>query len=389
MINPQSTLWENVLRALNNGQQPTEAQWQALTPDERELMELLQKERLTEHAVDVLNSMNEDRAWMKLRGSMPRSLSARIINIRWLKYAAVMAGLLMLGATAFLLSRKSSSPQRIVEGKYSTQPVNPKQAMLVLADGRRIELNKNPDSKIQQGQTEIINIDTALLKYSAVAATAKPAEFNTLIVPRGGKYKIQLADGSEIWLNAESKLRYPVHFGGVSKREVFLQSGEAYFKVAHNAALPFVVNANGMAVQVLGTEFNVNTYTNNYATTLVQGSVQLSASTGGSILQPGEQSVFTEGKFTNRVVDVATYTAWKDGQIIFEETPLEEVMNCLGRQYDLTFRFTTPQLKALKFGGRLRRTDHIEDVLTIIEKAGYVTFSLQGKTILVSPAISK
>jgi transmembrane sensor len=260
--------------------------------------------------------------------------------------------------------------------------------MLVLADGRSIELNKTPDAKIRQEQAEIINIDTSILRYIAATGTIKPAAFNTLIVPRGGLYKVELADGSEVWLNAETKLRYPVHFGGVAKREVFLESGEAYFKVTPNAAQPFMVKAGEMDVTVLGTEFNVNTYTKNYATTLAHGSVKLSSGTTTAMLQPGEQTVYAEGKFTRRVVDVDTYTAWKDGQIILEEAPLEEVMNSLGRQYDFTFEFTSPQLRERKFGGRLRRTEHIEDVLTVIEKAGYVKFSIKGKTIFVSPVMS-
>jgi ferric-dicitrate binding protein FerR (iron transport regulator) len=261
--------------------------------------------------------------------------------------------------------------------------------MLVLADGQRIELEKSANSNILQEQAEIINIDTTVLRYTASSEAIKPAAFNTLIVPRGGQYKIELADGSEIWLNAETRLRYPVHFGGVAKREVFLESGEAYFKVKRNTEMPFVVKAGGMDVQVLGTEFNVNTYTNNYATTLAHGSVRLSGGTATTMLKPGEQGVYTEGIFTRKAVDVDTYTAWKDGQIIFEEAPLEVVMNSLGRQYDFTFEFTSPALKERKFGGRLMRTQQIEDVLTIIEKAGYLKFSIQGKTIFVSPAMSK
>ena len=122
---------------------------------------------------------------------------------------------------------------------------------------------------------------------------------------------------------------------------------------------------------------------------MAHGSVQLSAGSAATKLVPGEQGVYAEGIFTKKAVDVDTYTAWRNGQIIFEEAPLEEVMNSLGRQYDFTFEFTSPELKERKFGGRLRRTAQIEDVLTIIEKAGYLTFSIQGKTIFVKPVLSK
>jgi transmembrane sensor len=384
----QRLLWEEVLRNVNSGQQPTADQWHALSPDERELIESLQKQQLTAHSVEFLDSINEDKVWLKLNENLQRQHPRRVVRMRFLRYAAVFAGLLMLGASVLLLLKKNEAPQPVTAGKYITDPVNPKRAMLVLADGRSIELNKTPDAKIRQEQAEIINIDTSILRYIAATGTIKPAAFNTLIVPRGGLYKVELADGSEVWLNAETKLRYPVHFGGVAKREVFLESGEAYFKVTPNAAQPFMVKAGEMDVTVLGTEFNVNTYTKNYATTLAHGSVKLSSGTTTAMLQPGEQTVYAEGKFTRRVVDVDTYTAWKDGQIILEEAPLEEVMNSLGRQYDFTFEFTSPQLRERKFGGRLRRTEHIEDVLTVIEKAGYVKFSIKGKTIFVSPVMS-
>lgn len=380
-------LWEEILRTVNSGQLPTEEQWHALTPDEKELIEMLQREKLTTNSVEFLDSMDENKAWWKLSGNMQRHLPGRAIRMRFLRYAAVFAGVILLGAAALFLRRSGNLPQPVIAGTYITAPVNPKRATLVLADGRNIELNKSPDSRIQQGQAEINNIDTTLLRYTAAAGAVKPAGFNTLVVPRGGKYKIELADGSEVWLNAETQLRYPAHFGGVTRREVFLERGEAYFKVKQNAELPFVVVAGGMDIQVLGTEFNINTYTKNYATTLVQGSVKLSAGAAVSMLQPGQQAIYAEGGFARRLVDVDTYTAWKDGLIVYEETSLEEVMNSLCRQYDFTVEFTSSQLKERKFGGRLRRTEHIEDVLTIIEKAGDVKFSIRGKTIFVDKAL--
>lgn len=381
----QPQLWENVLRTISSGQQPTNEQWLALSPDEQALIEMLQKEKLTDRSIEFLDKVDDDKAWVQLSEKIQQPLPARAVRMRFLKYAAVLAGILLVGATTFLLLKKENAPQQPVAGKYTTEPVNQKRATLVLADGSSIELDKNPGSRIEQGQAEVTNIDTSLLRYTAEAGAVQPAGYNTLIIPRGGKYKVELADGSEIWLNAESKLRYPAHFGGVTKREIFLEAGEAYFKVKRNTELPFVVKAGGMDVQVLGTEFNVNTYSKNYATTLVHGSVKLNAREEATTLQPGQQALYAEGAFRKRSVDVYTYTAWKDGQIIFEETTLEEVMNSLGRQYDFTFQFTSPQLKDRKFGGRLRRTAQVEDVLAIMEKTGDLKFNIQGKTILVSP----
>jgi transmembrane sensor len=385
----QPPLWEEVLSAIHNGQQPTEEQWRALKPDERELIEGLQQQQLTAVSIGFLSNMDEDKAWLALRENIRKQstnrMTGRIRPMRFMKYAAIAAGVLLIGAATLFLLRKGNSTQPVVEGKYITQPVNTKRAMLVLADGSHIELNKAPDSTIRQGLAAITNIDTTLLRYTATTGAAQAAEYNTLIVPRGGKYKIELADGTEVWLNAETKLRYPTHFGGVSKRAVFLESGEAYFKVKRNTALPFIVTAGGMEIKVLGTEFNVNTYTQHYATTLAHGSVQLSSGTATTKLQPGEQGVYVAGAFTSKPVDVDTYTAWKDGRIILGETPLEEVMTSLGRQFDFTVEFTSPRLKERKFGGRFSNTRQIEDVLTAIGKAGNIQFSIRGKTIFVSP----
>ncbi|MBO9635328.1 MAG: FecR domain-containing protein, partial [Chitinophagaceae bacterium] len=310
--------------------------------------------------------------------------------MKWMKYAAVLAGLLMIGAATYLFfDKKEKVPSGIAGNNYVTKPLDPRRATLVLADGESIQLQENPDSKFQQGQTEITNIDTSLLKYTAHEGLVKPAGFNTLIIPRGGQYKLELADGTEVWLNAATKLRYPAHFGGVTRREVFLESGEAYFKVKKNTALPFIVNAKGMEVQVLGTEFNVNTYTKDIATTLVNGSVRLNATGLQAMLDPGLQGSLSNGRFSTKTVDTEIYTAWKDGQIIFDEISLEEATNNLSRLYDFDFVFSSPELKTRKVGGRLKKEAHIEDVLALIEQPAYVKFNINGKTITVSQVMSK
>ncbi|HVK46618.1 MAG TPA: FecR domain-containing protein [Pseudobacter sp.] len=308
---------------------------------------------------------------------------------KWMKYAAVFLGLIIAATITYLILDNKRDASETATAQYVTEPLDPRRATLVLADGESIELQENPDSKFRQEQTEILNIDTSVLKYSASEGLVKPAGYNTLIIPRGGQYKLELADGTEVWLNAATRLRYPAHFGGVTRREIFLESGEAYFKVKKNTALPFIVNVKGMEVQVLGTEFNVNAYTNSLATTLVSGSVRLNAAGLQSMLQPGYQGLLVNGKITTQPVDTEIYTAWKDGQIIFNEVSLEEATNNLSRLYDFDFEFSSPELKLRKVGGRLRKEAHIEDVLALIEQPAYVKFNIKGKTILVSQVMSK
>ncbi|AXY73115.1 DUF4974 domain-containing protein [Paraflavitalea soli] len=391
-MNMQPPPWETVLRAIHSGQQPPAAAWQALTAEEQELLDLLQKEKLTAHALELLGNIDEEAAWRKVsEGLEKQRTQKRMVHMRFLRYAAIIVGILLMGATGYLLLKtdKQPVPRDVVSGTYITEPLNHKRATLVLDDGRRLDLHQQADSTIHQGQTAINNIDTSLLKYTAVTETLKPAGYNTLIIPRGGKYKIELADGTEVWLNAETILHYPVHFGGVASRKVVLEKGEAYFKVKPNAKLPFIVNAGEVDVRVLGTEFNVNTYTSVPTTTLVHGSVQLNGDAASSTLRPNEQAKYSNGAFVRKTVDTETYTAWRFGQMIYEEITLEEVMNMLGRQYDYTITFTDPALKGQKFGGRFKETEHIEDVLAAIGKAGDLKFSIRGKTIIVSPVLSK
>lgn len=306
---------------------------------------------------------------------------------KWMGYAAALLGLLIIGAVVYLLNGNHEPSSETAQ--YITEPLDPRRATLVLADGESIALEENPDSKFQQAQTEITNVDTSLLKYTARDGLVKPAGYNSLIIPRGGQYQLELADGTRVWLNAATKLRYPAHFGGVTRREVFLESGEAYFEVKKNTALPFIVNARGTEVQVLGTGFNVNTYTKDVATTLVNGSVRLNAAGMQAMLEPGTQGTLIDGKFITRTVDTEIYTAWKDGQIIFDEITLEEATNNLSRLYDFEFEFSSPELKHRKVGGRLRKEAHIEDVLSLLEQPALVKFRIKGKTILVSQVMSK
>jgi ferric-dicitrate binding protein FerR (iron transport regulator) len=319
-------------------------------------------------------------------GSLRRMQPSR----KWLAYAAVILGLIICVSVAYLLlNNRNRHPSGTAVSNYTTEPLDPRRATLVLADGERIELQENPGSKFQQGQTEITNVDTSLLKYTAREGLVKPAGYNTLIIPRGGQYRLELADGTGVWLNASTRLRYPAHFGGLTRREVVLESGEAYFEVKKNTALPFIVNVNGMEVQVLGTEFNVNSYAQFPVTTLVKGSVRLNAGGMQALLEPGMQGIPANGRFSTRHVDTETYTAWKDGQIIFDEITLEEATNNLGRLYDFDFVFSSPELRNRKVGGRLRKEAHIEDVLALIEQPANVKFEIKGKTITVNRLMSQ
>ena len=219
--------------------------------------------------------------------------------------------------------------------------------------------------------------------------------FNTITIPRSGEYKLVLSDGTKVWLNSASKLKYPVAFTG-GQRKVFLE-GEAYFKVAKNEKQPFVaadtvhpflVETSGMSVTVLGTGFNVMAYPEEMeaAVTLVHGKVGVQTDHRQQILQPDEQYVYqtTTRRGTVRKVDVSQYVDWKEGILNFDSMPLEELTRRLGRWYDVDFFFVAEELKTLKYSGAFKKYNDIRYVLNIIEEITNVQFVLNERTIVVN-----
>lgn len=208
---------------------------------------------------------------------------------------------------------------------------------------------------------------------------------NQIEVPRGAEFCLTLADGTVVWLNADTRLRYPVDFTGNS-REVEVE-GEAYFQVKRDEVKPFIVHFQGMEVTVLGTEFNVNTrQIENIQTTLVQGKVQVSASPENPvILQPGEMAStnIRTGKTRTTLVNVQKYVAWRYGKYCFEEATVEEILNELALWYDVEVEFQDEKLRKERFSGYLSRGDSITSILNKIEQTTYIHFSVVQNRVIV------
>ena len=206
------------------------------------------------------------------------------------------------------------------------------------------------------------------------------------MIPRGGEYTLLLADGTKVYLNSVTKLRYPVSFAS-HERRVYL-SGEAYFEVAHDSLHPFIVETEGMSVRVYGTEFNVNTYNEGIIqTTLVNGKVGIRVPETGEevFLQPNEMAEFLNSFSSIRVkkVDTFVYTAWKDGKFVFENESIEEIMERLTRWYDIKVFFENESVKNQIFNGVITRFVDVEDVLHLIEGTATVKFGINGNMIIV------
>ncbi|RYY55086.1 MAG: FecR family protein [Chitinophagaceae bacterium] len=304
-------------------------------------------------------------------------------NRRWMALAAT----LIIGFTGFWFYNNSKQP--VIKDNPGTSAVattvispGAEKAILVLEDGSRIDLDKAGNGQLAiQGETAVTK-DAGQLTYTGdKSATAQT--FNTLITPRGGQYQLTLADGTKVWMNAGSSLRYPTAF--TTANRIVELMGEAYFEVAKNPSRPFLVKVHDMEVKVLGTHFNVMAYSNekNIRTTLLEGSVDVSKAGTATRLKPGQQAQMAAGKGVQVVnnVDLDEVVAWKNGYFQFNRAGLDVIMRQVERWYDvdITYEGRVPQRE---FGGKIARTSQIDDMLKILE-ASNVKFRIEGRKIIV------
>ncbi len=255
-------------------------------------------------------------------------------------------------------------------------------ARLVLGNGRSVLLDQTADGAVADNES-IRKQDESLIYDDASRAASA---WNTLITPRGGQYRVQLSDGTKIWLNAASSLEYPVSFGG-AEREVKL-SGEAYFEVAADAFKPFYVTMNGMKVQVLGTSFNIKAYhdEHEFTTTLTSGAVRVISSGKQVTLKPGQQSTFTPSSNALAMEngDPEGATAWKNGIINFRNDELSAVMREIGRWYDVDVVYDSQVTGNVHVTGAMRKQEYLLQALKILELTANVHFTVEGRTVKVS-----
>ena len=257
-------------------------------------------------------------------------------------------------------------------------------AQLVLANGKKVDLRPETNLQLEEvGGTRILTSDNRV-KYSGKDSLAgQPAEvkYNTLIVPRGGEFSLELADGTRVWLNAESRLRYPVVFMG-EERKVEME-GEVYFEVAKNREKPFIVTVNGVDIRVLGTSFNVSAYQEEVVTTLVEGKVQLKRGDEQVVLSPNQQAIWSDDKFKVKQVDARNYVLWKEGIFYFEDVDLERILDDMARWYNVNIFYMNSTLKKMKFSVEIKRYEDINEILRRIEQTKRVKFEIKDRTINV------
>lgn len=308
--------------------------------------------------------------------------------------AAVL--LILTAAGGYWLSKKRPEAPLLTNNKPLIKhdlPPGGNKAILELADGSSIVLDSASNGTLsRQGATKISKKD-GLLAYNQEGK--KPGEilFNTIKTPRGGQYQLILSDGTKVWLNAASSLRFPAAFTG-NERRVEL-TGEAYFEVAtlrfpSGQKMPFIVQKGEMSVQVLGTHFNVNSYEDEDAvrTTLLEGSVKVSKGDASVIIKPGEQASISHSSQKSQTIPVQTVStdevmAWKNGLFYFNGDNIEVIMRQLARWYDFDVTYEKPVTE--KFYVKINRNTNVSNVFKILETTGGAHFKIEGKKITVMP----
>lgn len=314
-------------------------------------------------------------------------------NTTWMRVAAAV--IIILGAgwmaiTQNWLSLKKEAPVT----RFAQTAVVPgsERAKIIFDDGTSIDLEKiSGDTVIQRGSIQIVKGKDKSIRYRAIAAASqdnKPV-YNTIVTPKGGEYQVELPDGSHVWLNAQTSLRYPVSFQD-KNRQVELD-GEAYFDVAkyskNGQPLPFIVLTHNQQLEVLGTAFNINSFNNSITTTLVEGKVKLQALNGNNpakILRPNEQSVYQEqhNSFTVTPVDPLYATSWRNGNFSFDKAGIKEVMGSIARWYDVEVEYKGKFTNNF-FSGTISKFEQIDKLLATIALTGDIHFKRDGRRIIV------
>lgn len=298
--------------------------------------------------------------------------------------AAVILVLLSAGLYFYTSTRPSETNQYAVQD--DVKPGGAK-AVLTLADGRSIILTDAADGKLaEQSGIGVTKTKDGQLVYQfddAGPGHEGAAQYNTISTPKGGKYQVNLPDGTQVWLNAASVIKFPVTFASLKERKVELQ-GEAYFEVFKDKHKPFKVVSGRQEVEVLGTHFNINTYQNEGVskTTLLEGSVKLHVADASDVtLKPGEQSVVGVSNVAVHKVNTDQVVAWKNGNFQFNDESLISIMKQLERWYDVEVDYST--VPDTHYEGFISRNVNLSQVLNMMEITGNLKFKIKGKVISV------
>lgn len=345
------------------------------------------KQQLSEEEIkenlELLNKIDKEAAWQKMEYKMApkRETHSKKFLPSYYKAAAVAIFFISLGYITYHMLHNHTQ----VELKQAGIPSGTDRAILTLEDGSDVVLEKGKPFK-----SGMVHGNGERLEYERNKPDSKTA-YNYLTIPRGGQYQILLSDSTMVWLNSDSKIKYPVNFVEGEPRNLELVYGEAYFKVSpstKNQGSVFNVLTKIQEVEVTGTEFNIKAYNDEKLiyTTLVEGQVNVVVEDKKQQLSPGEQAILKldTKNITTHKVYVDDDIAWVKGYFNFKDKPLKEIMKVLSRWYDVDISFETQDLEQIKFSGLLSRKQNIEDILNGIKNTNFINaYEIKNKTITI------
>lgn len=366
--------------------------WKQEADENSHLLNKLMDEDYLRKDRENLARFGKEEAWRKICEKqemaleVPKRKEIRRMAPIW-KYVAAVAVLAIGGGLWWTFEREQDI--RIAELKQEVRkPDEPHGVKLRLQSGELVDLEKsNGAVQVEAGGT-MANKDGSLLAYSGIEndEDEEPA-YNEIEVPWGTEFQLKLSDGTKIYLNSVTRVRYPVAFPK-GERRIELE-GEAFLEVANDSARPFIVETKYMDVQVLGTKFNISAYGDDptVMTTLVEGAVRVNSEENGveAVLKPSEQLVFDKEEKTAEVrkVDVKYYTAWRDGWFRFQDVALEDLMKVLMRWYDLEVVYADPEVKEYRFGCNFSRTSSIETLIKVFGENGKIKIEQKDRMLVI------
>ena len=348
--------------------------------DNRKLFAEINDAASRQQALQLIHHFSQTEKLNKILRTKQHQNSTVHFKAMWYRVAASILVVLSVSIGIYWYQRPDDEeqPAQQLTSQYGEDALpGSNRATLTLADGSTIVLSEEQEGIVIQAD-ELLYMDGTSLVQNTV-------EYATLATPNGGQYQVTLPDGSKVWLNAASSLKYPTTFTG-SERLVEL-TGEAYFEIAPNAKQPFHVKVGNYTVEVLGTHFNVNAYGDSHdlATTLLEGAVRIVGAdhTTTKTLKPGEQLLFDGNQAMINQVNPSDFTAWKDGVIILRSYNIQTVIKQLERWYDVEFTGSSALPVTGSLSGELPKDIRLSEFLQALEKHTHVTFTIEGRRVMI------
>lgn len=373
-----STLLQYLLNELNEEDRKATEAWIHCQPAHQEYLKKFLESHIQFKAAIQINHIHTEYPGLVRKLHRHRSI------LLFTRIAAIIVLLIGVSLSAYFI-RQSQQINEQITAESTIHPGSSK-AILHLSTGTSIDINTESQNMQEQDGTNIQISSNGSLQYSQSVHPSKVTEFlNRLEIPRGGEFSITLSDGTQVWLNAETELEYPTTFSGKT-RTVSLK-GEAYFKVAHGPQSPFIVRVGEIDVKVYGTEFNINTQKKDkIETVLVNGSVNILYQGKETPLQPSQMASFIPslGEIKVSEVNILPYVAWKEGNFMFHNETLENIMEKLSRWYDLNVFYVNENVKQIRLSGMMEKYKDVNELFHYFEKISAARFTTNGKTVTIN-----